>query len=128
MSGLLFDTRLIKVYEDLEFIAKNTGKSDDYISVLWAGLLADNELMDEFIYYIDNQTIKDDLKFEGYSLADMYVYSMSKYNLVADTGKNTAACSKDSLVLDAFMCMHRLKADPEKIKKIIDEGRGMDIL
>ena len=118
---------MIKTYACLEMLCENAGKTEDFKTVLWAGLLADNGLMDEFIYYLENKTVKDSLKIRGYSLTDMYVYCLGRYNLYSgDLGKNTASCNKEAMILDAFMCMHRLNAEPDVFIKILNEGRGMD--
>lgn len=127
VENIIIDSSMIKTYACLETLCENAGKNEEFRTVLWAGLLADNSLMDEFIYYLENKTVKDNLKIRGYSLTDMYVYCLGRYNLYSgDLGKNTASCNKETMILDAFMCMHRLNAEPDVFIKILNEGRGMD--
>ena len=129
MGNIILDSSMIKVYACLEELCEKCGKNEEYKTFLWAGLLANNPLMDEFIYYLENRTIKDDIKVHGYSLTDMYVYCLGRYNLYSgDLGKNTASCDKEAMILDTFMCMHKLIADPDNFIRILNEGRGMDMM
>lgn len=126
MSGIIYDARRIKVYEDLKYLGELTGKSEEFINGLWEGILSDEELMKEFMYYLDHHCLLDEMKFRGYSLTDLYVWQLDKYNLIKDIGKNTAACNKEIMVLNTFYAMLKLKADPEGYIKRMTDGRSYD--
>ena len=128
MADIILDSRRIKVYEDLRYLCEVLGHDDEYLEKLWGGILSSPELYDEILYYIDNRCLKDQLKYEGYSLTDLYVYALENSNLYFDIGKNSEQCNKDGLVLDTFMLMVRLIENPEEMKKRLDEGRWMDKL
>ncbi|MBO4807718.1 MAG: hypothetical protein J5537_01660 [Lachnospiraceae bacterium] len=128
MANLIIDTTKIKVYERLEFLAEATGKDAGFADKLWQSLLDHEDLYWEFVHYLQTGNIKDGIKFQGYSLIDLYVHRIDCYNIINDTGKNTAACNKESMVLETFMAMAELMADPEGYIKRMNEGRGMDKL
>lgn len=126
MSGIIYDTRRLKLFEDIYALGEYAGRPVEWIDELWGLLLENNELMEEFMFYIDNHTVRDKLTCCGYGLADMYVFQMSRYNLIRDIGKNTESCNKESMVLGAFYDMAKMIKDPERYLKKLNEGPGMD--
>jgi len=126
--AIIFDSRKIMVYEDLKYLCEFTGKGAAFAEELWQAFLKNDDLYNEFLYYIDNRTFKDAFSFEGYSLTDIYVYMLGRFNLINDTGKNTEACNKETMVLETFMGMVELMANPAEYVKKLDAGRGMDKL
>lgn len=127
MPNIILDSRKLMVYEDLKYLAEFTGKGEAFAESLWSGLLENKSLYEEFLYYIDNQSLKDKYDFNGYSLSDLYVFQLKRYNLFNDTGKNTAECSREALILDTFMGMIELIHNPEEYEKKLSEDGGMDL-
>ncbi len=126
MNGVIYDARRVKAYEGMKALGSYAGKSKEFVSRLWEALVLDAGMMKEWMYYLDNHALLDEVVCEGYSLTDMYVWQMKQYNLVQDIGKNTADCNKEALVLDSFEAMVCMKKEPEIYKKRLEEGRGMD--
>lgn len=128
MSGILYDARMVKAYEGMVQLGKYAGKSDEFIESLWADLLSDEELMKEFMYYLDHHTLLDQAKCRGYGLTDLYVWQMDRYNLIREIGKNTEVCNKEAMVLNAFRTMIDMKKDPDTYLERLTRGTGMDQL
>lgn len=126
MSTIIYDARRIKAFEALSDLCKYTGEEEAFLQTLWEGLLIDNELMKEFIYYLDHHAILDQIRCEGYTLTDLYVWGLKKYNFFHDTGKNTRECDKERLVLETFYHMVQMKNNPEEYRKWLDTDDGMD--
>lgn len=126
MSGILYDNRRIKAFEGLQALGEYTGKDSEWIEALWQELVLDAGLMKEFMYYLDNHTLLDEVKCEGYSLTDLYVWQMDRYNLIREVGKNTHMCNKEAMVLGAFKTMADMKKDPARYVKRLTSGEGMD--
>ena len=126
--GILYDARKLKAMEFLNDLCEYAGKSGDFAQELWTELLNDEELYREFVYYADNHTFLDELKVSGYSMSDLYVWQMDRYNIVRELGKNPAACNKETLVLNAFREMANMKCDPETYVNRILSGKGNDRL
>ena len=102
MNGIVYDGRKIKAFEGLLALGEYAGKEERWISELWEALVLDEELMKEFMYYLDHHTLLDQVKCRGYALTDLYVWQMDRYNLIRDVGKNTSCCNKEAMVLNAF--------------------------
>lgn len=126
MNGIIYDARRIKAYEGMQALARYAGKSEEFVANLWESLLSDKDMMKEWMYYLDHHILLDEVVCEGYSLTDLYVWQMKRYNLVQDTGKNTIDCNKEAMVLDAFATMFCMKKDPALYKERLEKGQGMD--
>lgn len=128
MGGIILDARRILAMEALEEIGAFAGREKDWLDALWQELLDEPALMKEFMYYVDHHTFLDDFRCMGYAMTDLYVFQMSRYNLIRDTGKNGAGCNKEYLALGAFHDMACMIKDPAKYEKKLSNGPGMDRL
>ncbi|MCD8037954.1 MAG: hypothetical protein LUE96_02520 [Lachnospiraceae bacterium] len=126
MAGILHDARRIKAYEGMLALGALAGEDKEYCDRLWAELILDRELFDELVYYLENHSLLDRVKCEGYGLTDLYIWQMNRYNIIGDTGKNTGACNKERMVLHAFCDMVEMKKNPAVYIKHRTNGRGMD--
>ena len=128
MTNIILCTGKLKVYEDLKYLCEFAGKDQKFLDSLWEAMNSCDELYQEFAYYIDNHSLKDQMNVSGYYLTDLYIHMIENYNLLNDTGKNTSRCNKEAMVLESFMGMSKLMANPEEYIKKLQEGRGMDKL
>lgn len=126
MAGVIYDASRIKAYTVLEQLCECAGEGESMRDSLWQEFLTDGELYEEFVYYAEHHTILGKMEVEGYTLLDLFVQEMDSFNLTHDTGKNTAFCNKEDMVLRAFLTMAGLKKEPEKYKERFDRGFGMD--
>lgn len=126
--SIVYDARRIKAYEGLLALGEYAGKDLEWLGTLWTELVSDSGLMKEFMYYLDHHTFLDETKCSGYGLTDLYVWQMDRYNLIRDIGKNTSACNKEAMVLNAFRTMIDMQKEPEAYLKRLTAGIGMDQL
>ncbi len=125
--SIVINTTQFKVREYLDELCAYAGYDNNRGDALWLELLSDGELYTEFIYYLEHHTFLDKMNVEGYSLSDIYVWQMDKYNLLSEIGKNPESCNKETMVLNAFVTMSKMKADPELYIKRMESGRGNDM-
>lgn len=128
MANIVLDGTKIKVYSMLQELCVYCQEKSEWGDELWAYLLKDEELFDEFVYFLENRNLKGKMNIDGYTLFDLYVKQLDLYNVRSDLGKNPSFCIKEDMVLRAFLMMGRLKEDPETYKKILEDGFGMDML
>lgn len=126
MAGIVIHTEKIKVYENLKYLCEFARLGTDFCNALWEDVAADAGLYRELLYYMENHTFLDELKQEGYSLSDVYVWQMNRFNLFHDEGKNSFQCNKERMVLKAFRTMIDMRLKPEEYVKKFKEGPGMD--
>jgi hypothetical protein len=126
MAGILYDARRIKAYDRLVQIGESSGETKQWCDKLWEDMVFQNDLLEEFIYFLDNHSLKDNVKCEGYGLIDLYMWQLNKFNVMGDSGKNTEFCNKDRMVLWAFRDMIDMRKNPEPFIKNMNLGKGMD--
>ena len=127
-SNIIIATSKIKACEFFYELCDFCGYERQWSDALWADIVIDPDMYKEFEYYAQNHTLKDSFDVCGYSLTDLYVSQMDKYNLIREIGKNTAECNKERMVLNAFRMMIDMKADPDTYVRRLEEGRGEDRL
>lgn len=128
MSGIIIRTDRIKVYENLKFLCEFAGLSKEWCNALWEDVVTDAGLYKELLYYMEKKTFLDEIKQEGYSLSDLYVWQMNRFNLFHDEGKNSFQCNKERMVLKAFRTMIDMRKDPQGYVRRFEDGPGMDRL
>lgn len=125
-ASIIFDQSRLKVYDGLTRLCEYAGETGEWCNVLWSEMLVDQQLYDAFVYYLEHHGLPESPKCAGYSLTDCYVWEVEQDNLRRDTGKNTAQCNKEDMVLHAFMTMAKMKRSPEEFVRRFRDGRGMD--
>lgn len=128
MSHIVYDNAAIRVYDGLVRLCDYAGKPIAWCDALWQEMLEDSQLYEEFVYYLEHHLPGDMMKVRGYSLTDLYVWQIEQYNLRRDSGKNTAGCNKEDMMLQAFDMLARMKKNPDDYLGKLDKGAGMDKL
>ncbi len=128
MQGILYDASRVKVCQAFYEICAYGELPVEWADELWRDILSQKEMYEELVYYIEHHTFLDKMKVCGYSLSDLYVWQMNRYNLIKDTGKNSRTCNKEKMAMQAFQTMADLLRDPEKYAKRLEYGQGTDKL
>lgn len=128
MQGILYDATKVKVCQVFYDICSYAELPAQWTDRLWMDILSRKQVYRELIYYIEHHTFLDELKVCGYSLCDLYVWQMNRYNLIRDTGKNSRTCNKEKMAMQAFRTMVDLMENPEVYRKRLEEGQGTDKL
>lgn len=126
MSRIIYDATKVKVCQGLYDICEYAELNREWTDRLWQDVLSCREVYEELVYYMEHHTFMDKVKVGGYSLCDLYVFQMNKYNLVREVGKNPRTCNKEKMVMKAFRTMLDMMKEPEEYIKRLEEGRGMD--
>lgn len=117
MQGILYDATKVKVCQAFYDICNYAELPAQWSDELWMDILSRKPIYKELIYYIEHHTFLDELKVCGYSLCDLYVWQMNRYNLIKDTGKNSRTCNKEKMAMQAFRTMVDLMDDPKSTGK-----------
>lgn len=126
--AILYDARKIRIFEALFTLCDYTHKSEEWANKFWWDLLQCEDIYKEFVYYLDHHDFLDAYKIQGYSIIDMFIYEMNRYNLINDSNKNDKRCDKIDMVLYAFYHMLQMRKDPEEYSKKLQSDQGMDKL
>lgn len=126
--SIVIATSKIKACEFLYELCEYCGYEKEWVDALWIEIVENDDLYKELVYYFENHTFLDELKVKGYSLSDLYVFQMSKYNLIREIGKNPVECNKERMVMNSFRMMIDMIKNPETYVQRIEEGKGNDKL
>lgn len=126
MAGIVYDARRVKAYEGLISLGEYAGESTEWCDQLWKELINYPDLFEEFVFYLENHSLADKVNCRGYSITDLYVWQLNRYNIIGDWAKNSADCNKERMVLHAFSDMCAMIKNPEAYVKKLTDGRGMD--
>ena len=119
MANIIYDARKIKLMEAVKELSDLIGNNDDWFNSFWSSVMENTGIYEELLYYIDHHDLLCRYTIDGYSIADLFVWQMSNYDLLHDTGKNDASCCKEAMVLFAFEAMAEMAKDPETYKNRI---------
>lgn len=99
MANIIYDARKIKLMEAVKELSDLVGNNDDWFNSFWSSVMENTGIYEELLYYIDHHDLLCRYTIDGYSIADLFVWQMSNYDLLHDTGKNDASCCKEAMVL-----------------------------
>jgi len=128
MSNIIYDATRIKICQGLYDICDYAEFEKEWTDKLWKDMVMNKEIYEEFVYYIEHHTFMDKVKVKNYSLSDLYVFQMDKYNLVREIGKNPRTCNKERMAMKAFRALLDMQEDPDGYIRRLEEGRGEDRL
>lgn len=125
-STILFDQSKLKAYDGLMRLCEFAGEPEEWQQAMWREFLTNQELYNAFVYYLEHHGLPDFPKCGEYSLTDCYVWQIEQDNLRMDTGKNTADCNKEDMVLRSFMMMAGMLKNPQAYTQKLSDWKGMD--
>lgn len=116
MANIIYDARKIKLMEAVKELSDLVGNSDEWFNSFWSLVMENENIYEELLYYIDHHDLLCSYTIENYSIVDLFVWQMSNYDLLHDTGKNDASCCKEAMVLFAFEAMRRWRRSLKNIR------------
>lgn len=126
---IFYNAGRIKTYENIKALVKLIGEDEQFAEDIWQGMYNDDELIDEFNYFVQNKSLRGNAKCGDISLIDLYFSQMNKYNLYHDLGKNPVDCLKERMVIEAFKELIDMRKNPNYMTDYENiELKGMDIL
>lgn len=117
-----------KAYQHLTELCRFTYQDITWQEAFWNRLCSHPSIYDEWVYYTMYHTLQGAYKICGYSLIDVFVWQMNRYNLFRDLGKHDARCNKAYMVLRAFDFFLDMENTPEKHIRMLESDEGRDVL
>lgn len=89
-------------------------------------LANDNDMCEEFVYYIKTGQFLCKNAVRGYSIIDILVWQVDHFKAGMDQGRYGMRYNECQMILKAFDTMFKMKADPDKYVRMITEETGQD--
>ncbi len=124
-GAVYFDGSKIEAYHRVINYCNYTCREEEWADRFWQNLLNSREIYREVLYYLEHHEFLDECEIEGFTVIDIFIWYMKKYNLLKNKGKNEADCDKEIMSILAFDAMMRLQREPE-FKQELMKDLGMD--
>ena len=115
-----------QVYEWAAALCKYAGADENFLQDFWARLTADEEIYEEFVYYLEHQDFLCKVKIEGYGLVDLMIFQIDRFRAVMDQDVADMRFNKDKMLLMAFNSLLQMRKNPEPFVRMMQGTTGTD--
>lgn len=116
MRQIIVAQEKLKLYDRLSGMCEAAGYVLQWQDTFWMRLLGAPQVYREFLYYAEHQDFLCSCKIDGYSIIDIFVCQMRKYNICAQRGASASDCDKIAVLLESFSTMLDMKEKGAKIE------------
>ena len=88
--------------------------------------MADEEIREELIYYIEHGNFACKAKIRGYTVVDVMVWQMDHFKAQLDRGRDDMKDNGDKMLLMAFDTMLQMEQDPMRYISRMQSETGTD--
>ncbi len=127
MSSIIISSEKLKYYDEIVRMCEYAQYQDAWRDQFWQDLLLNDGAYKELLYYLEHQDFLEEYKVNGYSVLDIFVWQMRRYNIRLDRGKNGPDCDKIAMLLESFRCLMDMKEGSD-INWSMEMKNGMDEL
>ena len=128
MGNIIIASEKLKLFELVQEWSKYAGYTTEWAEQFWQDLLLNQDVYDEFLYYVDNNDFLCKHSYNGQYITDIFIWEMRKYNIKTDRGKNYEDCDKAEMVLNAFRTMLDMKENGAKVVNDMENKNAGDKL
>lgn len=126
--SIIIASEKIKLFSYLCDLCEYIRYTDKWRDEFWGKLIENEPLYREYLYYVEHKDFLLDVKVDGFSVIDILIWEMRKYNIKTDRGKNGEDCDKEAMVLEAFNTMLDMCKNAAKVEWSMEMRNGMDEL
>lgn len=114
------------VYDVTQKICEENGLDDVFLQGLWQAFLEDDEVYKEYVYYLLYNDFACKVKVDGITITDVLVWQIDHFKAQLDVDTTKTKRQSGSMVLLAFDTFLKMKQDPGKYIRSINEDTGTD--
>lgn len=115
-----------RAYAWAKALCEYAGADQDFLEDFWRRLTADEEIYEEFVYYLEHQDFLCRVKIEGYGLVDLMIFQIDHFRAVMDQDVADMRLNKDKMLLMAFNSLLRMRKDPAPFLQAMQNQTGTD--
>lgn len=102
------------------------GADEAFFRDFWERLISDEEIYEEFVYYLEHQDFLCKVKIEGYGLVDLMIFQIDHFRAVMDQDVSDMRLNKDKMLLMAFNSLLQMRKNPAPFVKMMQGQTGTD--
>lgn len=95
-------------------LCRYAGEDKIFADAFWGKLKEDEEIYEEFSYYLEHGNFACKAKVEGYTVVDVMVWQMDHFKARLDRDNSGTRQNGDRMLLLAFDTLLNMRKEPEK--------------
>lgn len=114
------------IFAFVKELCRYAGEDETFAETFWKKLQADEEILEEFSYYMEHGNFACRAKVAGYTAVDVMVWQMDHFKAQMDRGKDDMKNNGDKMLLMAFDSLLRMEQNPDYYVNLIQTETGTD--
>lgn len=103
------------------------GETEEFADGFWKELQENEDLYEEFVYYMEHQNFLCKMNVMGITITDVLIFGVDRFKAgLDDFEKRDQKYNPDKLLLAAFVTMLKVKKAPEKYAEVFRSMTGTD--
>ena len=115
-----------KLQEFVKELCRCGGENEIFEEQFLAALLEDDEICQEFIYYMERRDFACKANVQGYTVVDIMVWQMDHFKARLDRDNAGTRENPARMVLLAFDTLLKMRREPEKYVEKMRQETGTD--
>ena len=107
-------------------LCRYAGAEEAFFQDFWERLTADEEIFEEFVYYLEYQDFLYQVKIQGYGLVDLMIFQIDHFKATMDQDVADMRHNKDKMLLMAFNSLLLMRQNPEPFVNLMKTQTGTD--
>lgn len=116
----------IGIEEFINQLCKYSGENEAFAAAFYENLKEDEEILQEFIYFMEHGTFACQAKVSGYTVVDVMIWQMDHFKAWLDRDTTGTRQNRDRMLLLAFDTLLKMRKDPEKYIRKMQSETGTD--
>ena len=114
------------IFKFIRELCRYAGEEVSFAENFWKKLQEDNEICEEFSYYIEHGNFACKAKVAGYTVVDVMVWQMDHFKARLDRDNSGTRQNGDRMLLLAFDTLLNMRKEPDKYIRKMSEETGTD--
>jgi len=118
--------RLERAHQFAQRLCANAGRDVQFLEQFWEALCGQEDILEEFCYYAENQKFACHVSIQGFTVIDVMVWQIDHFKAAMDLGDPGMRSNGDQMLLMAFDTFLKMRREPENYIRRMREETGTD--
>ncbi len=114
------------IFKFVKELCRYAGEEETFAESFWKKLQEDDEIHEEFSYYIEHGNFACKAKVAGYTVVDVMVWQMDHFKARLDRDNSGTRQNGDRMLLLAFDTLLNMRKEPDNYIRKMSEETGTD--
>ena len=114
------------IREYIDRLCENAGEDRSFAQDFYERLTKDEEILQEFVFYMENGNFACRAKVCDYTVVDVMVWQIDHFKAWLDRDTTGTKQNRDKMLLNAFDILLKMKQEPEIYIRKMQQETGTD--